>query len=63
MQTQPTYSYLEFLHHIIICDEDTWKTLLELLCEEAFLYNRQERLNLYGNLHHNFSKFDKQVKK
>ncbi len=50
MQKQPTYTYLEFLHHIKICDADTLMVLIELLAEEAKLYTRIEAEYLYANI-------------
>ena len=57
MQRLPTYTYEEFIEHIRICDQETCRTLLELLCEENNLYTREELLNLYGNLHNSIRKF------
>jgi len=52
MQNLPTYSYKEFMQHILIADKDTAFILLELLCEEAHLYNRCQASLLYMNWMH-----------
>lgn len=57
MQTKPTYNYSEFLQHIKDCDEVTLLILIELLCEEAHLYIKEEVEYLYANISWSINRF------
>lgn len=54
---EATYTYLEFMEHIKICDACTLLILIDLLREEANGYTLIELKNLYANLHYAVTKF------